>query len=462
VVCDATGGRGAAWTTSNVIVFAPDAAGPLYRVAAGGGTPAPITTLDASKKEYGHRFPTFLRDGDRFLYAAVPSHDGRFDIYAGSLSGGPASRTFIGSMESAPVYAEPGWLLYERQGVLVGQRFDSDALKLTGDPMPMEDEPSMVLDPSVSFTAGRPVSVSATGLLAYFSSPSINSVAEWYDAAGHQVGTLDIPRGHYENVVISPDGTHAVMVKSTSPSESALWLIDLNLGSAVPLSSGPGRNDSPVWSPDSSRVAFSADREGAANVYVKTVGDAAPERPLYRSEVIFKNPAAWSPDGAWLALTELDPFTAQNIWLVPATGGAAKPFYAGPTRDNAGPISPDGRWIAYVSDQTGRYELYVQSFPSPGHAVQLSRGGAVLMWWSRDSRQMVYLDDAMRSLWRVDVAAGGSLSAGTPVKLSTLPGNIVWMSATPDLQKFLALAPERIGVGSITVVQNWRAALDKK
>src|SRR4029079_18302976 len=119
------------------------------------------------------------------------------------------------------------------------------SLKTRGDATPMPDQPSMVLDPTVSYTAGRPVSVSTTGMLAYFSSPSINTVAEWYDAAGHQIGTLEIPAGHYEHVDISPDGTRAIFVKSTSPSESALWLVDLSNGSGVPVTSAPGRNDSP-------------------------------------------------------------------------------------------------------------------------------------------------------------------------------------------------------------------------
>jgi Tol biopolymer transport system component len=462
VLCDAPGGRGAAWNAANVIVFAPDASGPLYRISANGGSPTPVTSLDTAKKEYAHRFPTFLPDGDHFVYASLPGRNGQFEIYAGSLSGGTASRTRIGAMESAPVYADPGSLLYSRQGVLVAQAFDPASLKLTGDPIQMDDEPSMVLDPAISFTSGRPVSVSATGALAYYSSPSVNTSAEWYDAEGRPLGPIDIPQGHYEHVTISPDGSHAVFVKSISPSESSLWLVDLNRGSAVPLSSGKGRNDSPVWSPDGTRVAVAADRDGPQNIYVKTVGDAAPEQPLFESAILFKIPASWSPDGEWISINQVDPSTAQNIWLLPAAGGALKLFYAGPIRDNPGPISPDGRWITYVSDETGRFQLYVQSFPTPGHRVQVSQSGAINMWWTPDSRQLLYLGDDMRTLWRVAVTpAGAVLSIGTPVKTGVLPPNIAWVSAMPDRQKFLALAPERTGTPSMTVVQNWRAALNR-
>jgi serine/threonine protein kinase/Tol biopolymer transport system component len=462
IVCDAPFGRGGAWSASNVIVFAPDAAGPLFRVPATGGTPTPVTSLDSAKKENGHRFPAFLPDGDHFVYAVLPGHDGRFEIYAGSVSGSARARTHIGSMESAPVYAAPGWLLYARQGVLAAQGFDAASLSVRGDPISLDDEPSAIMDPAISFTAGRPTSVSDTGSLAYYSAPSTNTVPGWYDALGRQLGTLDLPAGHYDHVEISPDGTHAAFVRSVSPSESALWLVDLVRGSAVPLSSGKGRNDSPIWSPDGTRVVFTSDREGPQNLFVKTVGDATPEQPLYRSDVLFKNPSGWTPDGSTIVITEIDPLTSQNIWTIPSGGGAAKMFFAGPTRDIGGPVSPDGKWILYLSDQTGRMELYVQSFTSPGRQMQVSQGGAITMWWTRDSRQIFYLGGDLRTLWRGDVVpAGAGITVGAPVRLGVLPPNVVWVSAMPDRQKFLALTPERTGTPSMTVVENWRVALTR-
>ena len=292
--------------------------------------PRRSTKLDPARKEYGHRFPTLLPDGQHFLYAALPGKNGQFDIFAGSLSDN--SRTFIGSMEAAPVYADPGWLLWARQGVLTAQPFDASSLKLTGDPVALGDEPSMVLDPATSWTAGRSTSISQSGSLAYFSAPSLNTTAEWYDASGRRTGTLDIPAGHYETVTISPDGTHAVLVRSTSPSESALWFVDLTRASASPLTTGRGRNDSPVWSPDGTRIVFAADRDGAQNVFVKNVGDGSPEQPLFRSDVPFKNPSAWSPDGRWIVMTE--PRSGHRPeHLAPALNGWARtPALPGRTR----------------------------------------------------------------------------------------------------------------------------------
>ena len=461
VLADAPGPRGGTWSTSGVIVYAPDASGPLYRIPATGGTPEPVTTLDAERKEYGHRFPTFLPDGDHFLYAALPGRSGKFDIFVGSLR--DSSRTFIGSLDASPVYAEPGWLLYARQGVLAAQPFDARTLAIAGDPVPLGDEPTSILESTISYTAGWSTAASRAGSLAYFSSPSLNTVATWFDLNGQSAGTLNIPPGHYESVVISPDGSQAILVRSTSPSESDLWLLDLERGGASPLSSGRGRNDSPVWSPDGTRVAFSADRDGPADVFVKTVGDAAPEQPLFRSDVLFKNPTAWSPDGRWLTVTQLDPETAQNIWLLPAAGeGDLQALVRSPARDVGGPISPDGRWMAYGSDVTGRYELYVQPFPTPGRAIQVSQQGASFFWWTRDGRRVLFVDADLQGLWRVDVEPGEVLRVGTPVRLATLPAGILSIAATADRQRLLAISPERIGIGSVTVVQNWRAALAQK
>jgi len=459
-LADAPGARGAAWGPSNTIIYAPDFGGPLYRISASGGTPAPVTVLDPARKEVGHRFPAFLPDGEHFLFAALPGKAGKFDIFAGSIAND--SRTFIGSMESAPVYAEPGWLLFARQGVLVAQPFDARSRTLTGDPVPLEDEPSSILDPATSFTAGRATSVSNTGSLAYFSSPSVNTTATWYNTNGQSTGTLDLPAGHYETAVISPDGTRAIFVRSTSPSESTLWLVDLARGGATPFSTGRGRNDTPVWSPDGKRVAFAADRDGPQQIYVKTVDDGAPEQPLSRTEVPFKGPSSWSPDNQWVVITQLDPETAQNIWLLPSSGGEMKPFVRGSGRDNGGPVSPDGRWMAYASDETGRFELYLQSFPEPGRRIQVSQQGASLGWWASDGRQLSFLGADLHTLWRVDVEPGAAARVSIPRQIAKFPPSIVWMDAMPDRQRFLAIAPERTGIGSVTVVQHWLASLDKR
>jgi Tol biopolymer transport system component len=461
VICDVSAGRGAVWTPSDMILFARDVGGPLYTIPAAGGTAAAVTTLDASRKESSHRFPTLLPDGDHFLYAALPARDGKFEIYAASLSA--PGRTLIGSFDSAVSYADPGWLLYLRNGVLVAHPFDTATRTLAGSPVPLDDEPGHILDPQTAYTAARPTVPAANGSLAYYAAPSKNAVAQWYDINGKAGAMIDLPAGHFDGVKISPDGRHAVLVRSASAAESALWLADLTNGGASPLAALPGRNDSPVWSPDGADVAFTANGSGVSDVFVKHVGDSSPPRALYHSDVLFKNPSAWSPDGRWIAMAQIDPGTAQNIWLLPASGGSLTPYFSSPRRDIAMQVSPDNRWLAYISDETGRFQLYVQSFPVPGQLVQVSSAsiGAYAAWWSHDGMQLLFLGADRATLWRVPVRSDAAFTAGAPVLVARLPQDTIAGDVAPDGQRFLVLLPERSGTGSITVVQNWPSAVTK-
>jgi Tol biopolymer transport system component len=457
-LADAPGGRGGTWS-GETIVYAPDAMGPLYKVSTSGGAPAPATTLDANAQERGHRFPSFLPDGEHFLYAVVPGKNGHFNIFAGSLR--DDSKTLIGTFESAPVYAEPGYLLYTRQGVLMAAPFDTRALKVTGNAVALPDEPASILEPAISWTAGHTVSVANTGALAYYSAASQRTVATWYDSAGVPTGTLPLPPAHYDTIAISPDGTRGVVVKSLSPSESSLWLVDLARGGATPLSSGPGRNDAAVWSPDGTRVVWTSNRDGVENFYIKSVNDAAPEQLLYSSPTLFKSPVSWSPDGKWIIAIQLDPVTAQNVWRIDPNGREpAATVVQNPGRDIAGHVSPDSNWITFAADDSGRYELYVQGFPEAGRRTQVSSdGGGLISWWTPDGRQIVFLGNDLRSLWRVDVTPGaGSLSVGTPRMFARLPNDVVNVAAMPDRRRFIAIAPETSGTGSITIVQHWRVS----
>jgi dipeptidyl aminopeptidase/acylaminoacyl peptidase len=304
--------------------------------------------------------------------------------------------------------------------------------------------------------------VSSAGTIAYYSSPPTNTTATWIDVTGRIAGTLSLPDGQYTDLSISPDGTRAVLVRSRSASESSLWLADLAHGGASPLSSGRGRNDNPVWSPDSSRIVFASDREGPFDFYVKTVSDPAEEKLFYKSPVLFKNPDSWSKDGKWIVYTSLDTGTAQNIWLLPSSGSPTPvPYVRGPLRDFLGTPSPDGRILAYVSDETGRFELYTQAFPEARGKQQISTDGGFAHWWSSDSRDLYYVG-AGSSLWRGRMETGGSGRLMPPERLATLPPNILRIDAMPNRQRYLALVNDRVGTGSVTVVQNWRAGLEKK
>ena len=453
-ICNIRSARGATWNADDLILFG-EYGGPLLKVRASGGEPEPVTKLDASRKQSSHRFPTFLPDGRHFLYSALPAKNGKFDIFVGSLDGGDP--IFLDAMETTPVYAHPGWLVFTRRGVLFALRFDPTTFATSGEPVSLGDEPTFVLDPALWYTATRAASVTADGTLVYFSAPSVNMAARWIDAKGTVTGTLDVPPAQYSDLSLSPDGSKAILVRSVSVTESSLWIADVTRGNSWQLSAGAGRNDAPVWSPDSSRVVFASDRDGPQDLFMKSVHDSSPEQSFYRSDVLFKNADAWSADDKWIVLRSDDPKTQQDIWLLPAAGkAAATPFVVGPYRDHWGRPSPDSKWIAYVSEDSGRGELWVQPFPTPGKRTQVSSTGALMSWWAKDGRQLHFVSGDLSSLWAVDVTPGEPIGIGTPRRLATLPPHIITIDAMPDRQKFLVLVPEHSGAGSITIVRNWQ------
>jgi Tol biopolymer transport system component len=204
---------------------------------------------------------------------------------------------------------------------------------------------------------------------------------------------------------------------------------------------------------------FASDRDGPQDLFVKSVNDPSPEQVFYRSDVLFKNADAWSADGEWIVLRSDAAKTQQDIWLLPAAGkAAATPFVIGPYRDHWGRPSPDSKWIAYVSEDSGRGELWVQPFPRPGTRTQVSSTSALMSWWTKDGRQLYFVSADLSSLWVVDVTPGasGTIGIGTPRRLATLPPGVITIDAMPDRQKFLALVPEHTGAGSITIVRNWQ------
>ncbi len=485
-IADAPFGRGGTWSQSNVIVFAGDSSGTLSRVSANGGEVTRITTLDSGRREAGHRFPVFLPDNDHFLYAALPGHDGKFNIFASSLSD-PKSVSLVGAMATAPVYApstgsgqapstssgpapstdsgHTGWLLYGRQGVLVAQPFDATALRTTGEAVPLADEPSTIVDSSISYTAGHLVSVSSGGALAYYSGAVSRTKAVWLDSSGAVTGSVPVRPGYYSVLRLSPDGTQAVLVRQASAAESTLWLLDVARGNTSLISTGEGRNEAPVWSPDGTRILFSSDRRGPLDFYIKSLTDASPERLFYQSDVLFKAPTGWSRDGT-IIFQQILPGSAYDLFSMPSTGNAAPALAAGGRlREVSGVVSPDGRWLAYLAEDTGRVELYVQAFPRAVRRIQVSPNGAARLWWTSDTRQLLYATSDMRELWRVDIApAADGLRAGTPVRLGSLPPGIVItaIDATPDRKRFLALMPDQVRIPSLTIVQQWQAAIGKR
>ena len=248
-------------------------------------------------------------------------------------------------------------------------------------------------------------------------------------------------------------------MRDDAAAESSLWLTDLTRASHLPLSTGGGRNASPVWSPDGKRIMFASDRGGPRAFYEKTVEDSSPERKVREFDDRSAEPRAWSNDGTWIFFSRVDPGTRWNIYRVAPSGSAAPvPIVNGPAIEVGARPSPNGRWLAYFSDETGRLDLFVRPAASPSPKLQVSTGGVQLGWWMPDGRQLLYLKRD-KTLWRVAVdldAAPPRIAA--PQRLGTFPANLVTMDLASD-GRLLALVPERTGLGAITVVQSWQAAL---
>ena len=458
-ICDAADGRGGAWSSSGVIVFAPASTGPLMRVPASGGKPEPVTELDAARNESGHRFPAFLPDGDHFLYAAVPPRAEGFDILIGSLAG--SSRERLLSAQSAPVFSPPGYLLYVRKGGLVAHPFDPGRRTLRGEPISVADAPGTIGD---FYMAGAAVSSSSTGVLAYVVDlPQKTNLVE-LDQTGHQVGAIDIPKSRYDYLSLARDRRRAALVRWVSPIETDLWVVDLALGGASRLTGSEVLTQTVAWSPDGERIAYSSARAGPRDIYLKSVAGSGSDETVHQSAVLAKDPFSWSPDGRFLVYQEIRPETKWDVWVLPMAGDRKPvPYLRTPANEQSGVISPDGRWMAYLSDETGRGELYVQAFPVPGRKYRVTSDGASKAWWRNDSKQLLIANIGNTEILLADVHAAAEFAADRPRPAGRLPKGVKDVDATPDLKRLLALVNEDSGAKrSVAVVENWTAALSRQ
>ncbi len=457
VICNAPDGRGGTWSKDGVIVFAPVAAGGLMRVSADGGEPVEVMPIDPGRQETALRFPRFLPDGKHYTFVSLPPRKGNHDVYLGTL--GSTKRESLFGSAVAPVYAEPGYLILARNGRLLAQRFDAKALKPIGEPASLGEAPPP------SATVGAPaVSVSDNGILAHAAAGLPNTQLVWLDRAGKPQGTIELPPGRYLTPAISPDDQRMIVSRQSSPSEMDLWMVDISRAVATrfTFTSAP-RTDRAVWSPDGKWVAFNSNRSGPQDIYRKLAGGAGDEEPLLVSAAPFKILDQWSPDGRYLLFEQPDAVTGWDVWLLPVEGERKPtPILKSRFNEGIGLISPDGHWLSYISDESGRSEVYVQSFPSPGSKYQVTTSGSLYSWWSKNGKEMLIsgLDGTILS---VDVQTGASFKAGAPRVLFKPRQDTLWMAPTSDLQRFIQVVPVGAAApNSITVVVNWMAGLEKK
>jgi Tol biopolymer transport system component len=456
-------GVGGAWGPGGDILFAPPA-GPIYRLSASGGKAVPVTKLDETRHETGHRYPFFLPDGKHFLFTALnlagSPQDEANRLYVGSVDGTPSRAVMPLSTNAA--YSK-GYLLFMRGGVssgsLLAQAFDPKSFEIRGEPQVVAEAVSA----NIGYYNFASFAVSANGVLVY-DSTLLSTRLEWLDRAGRPVGRFG-ETGRFGFPRISPDGAQiAFTLYDTGINKDQIWIGDVARGTQTRLTAGPGENSVPTWSPDGSRIAFSSDRKHQDDLYVKPSSGSSGDEAL-SDEAGQKTPEDWSRDGRFLLFFDRPAFGLRNprLSVLPVTG-ERKPFVLyGPVANLTAfaRFSPDGHWVTFTTDESGRKEVCAISFPDGKWKVQISGAGGESPKWRADGREVFFAGPG-RKLMAVDVQPGENLKLGAPRPLFDLPGGTQGWDVTPDGQRFLVNVPV-VGSNSVplSLVVNWTAGLKK-
>jgi Tol biopolymer transport system component len=469
-LCDAPAARGGTWGADGTILFTPSVENPLYRVSEAGGTPVPATKLDDWRHERSHRWPYFLPDGQSFVFFARGDQTG---VYAGSLHS--QEKKFLLATDSNAAYAPPGYLLFWRDGSLMAQPFDARRVELAGRAVPIADH--------VVFSAGQSLSVfsvSQNGVLALQTGEVSGSQLTWFDRTGKQLGVISGDRSLVVGPRLSPDGRKlAVTILDSMYARSDVWIYDLSRGVRTRFTFETTRARDPVWSPDGSQLAFSADRQGHLNIYAKSSSGAGSDVTLLE-EASIKYPTSWSPDGRFLAytrqhatnytaaphLTNVEAVSKFQIWILPQFGDRKPfPFLPSSYTELSPEFSPDGRWIAYLSDESGNFQIYVAAFPGAETKLQVSSSGGISAAWRADGKELFYLDLSGRMMAVEVKAIGGKLELGTPRSLfqtyASSPGARPF-DVSHNADRFVITTTGDVNPSPFTLVVNLDAELNKK
>jgi serine/threonine protein kinase len=454
ILADTGSGRGAAWSADGVILFAPTTGSPLMRIPATGGTPVAVTKLDGTKQT-SHRFPQFLPDSRKFLFYAQGTEDSA-GVYLGSLDTGEAQR--LTPSDTAGFYVPPGWLLYVQQGALVARRFDASRGELSGEPVTVAD--AVAVD-GINIAA---LSVSVTGLITYRSGRAGRRQLTWLDRSGKILGTLgSSDEAGLSGPELSPDGRR-VAVDRTVQGNTDIWIIDA--ARTTRLTFDAAVDHWPIWSSDGRHIIFDSARGagGIHNIYQKA-SDGAGNDELLFEDMYGKGVLDSSMDGRFVIFIADGALTARDVWLLPRDGDrTARTFLNGNFMESGAQFSPNGRWVAYQSNESGRFEIYVRPFPGPGGQWQVSASGGTGVRWRRDGKELYYLSLENRLMAAPITTRGSTLESGTPVSLFQMRvagGAAGTISLRPQYDvavdgRFLVnMMVEDSALSPITLLLNW-------
>ncbi len=445
---------GASWSSQGIIVYAPLLSLPLQQLSDAGGAPQPLIPL--GKGEASQLWPQFLPGGQAVVFVAgnspADAHVAVQAIATGKRLNLPGG--------TQPRYAASGHLLYTQGGTLMAVPFDPQRLEMKGTPVPVVEGVAY----SVSYSSSQ-YSISDVGSLVYVSGGSQANLRRmvWVSRNGAEQPLPAPPQG-YEYVSLSPDGRRAAVEL-----ENQIWLYDLARDTLTRFTFEGSSNTSPEWTPDGKRIAFKSNKEGGTVNLYRQLADGSGGLERLSTDQYAQVPRSWSPDGQFLAFHENNPKTQKDIWVLRMSDRKSLPFLVTPFNEGGPTFSPDGRWMAYVSNESGRPEVYVQPFPGPGGKWQISTEGGTEPAWNHNGRELFYRSG--NKMMALDVATQPSFSPGKPHMLfegqyfrSDWPLIGTAYDVSPNGQRFLMVKPteQASSATQINVVLNWFEELKQK
>ncbi|MDP9362161.1 MAG: protein kinase, partial [Acidobacteriota bacterium] len=464
ILADATTGRGGAWNRDGVVLFVPSTGDAIMRVSATGGPVTAVTHLDEARGEFSHRWPRFLPDGRRFLYSSlagsVASSSGMNGsrICVASLDGTEPSRAIVTANSNA-AYVKPGFLLYVREGSLRAQRFDIASGGVSGEPVPIVEQ--------IQYnTAAGVANYSATdaGLLSFVAGAgAAKSQLTWFDRAGKPTGTIGAPANLWDPR-LSHDGKRVALSVGDVHGAGDLWTYDVGRPLQARFTFDPADDIAPVWSHDDAYVIFTSYR-GPGNIFRKVSAGSGSDDAVVTSK-LRKVMEDSSPDGDTILYAQSSPRTRWDLIAYSLAEKKAVPFAATEFNEVGGQFSPDGHWVAYVSDESGRNEVYVARFPASAGKWQVSNGGGIMPRWAHSGSEIVYFTGG--TLMAARIHLGDTVEIEMPhqlftVRLRYFPGIVrTQYDVAPDDQRFLInVTSEEQAQTPVTLYQNWIAKMAK-
>jgi Tol biopolymer transport system component len=458
-ICDAPNGRGGSWNREGKIIFTPNGEmGVLLQaVSASGGVPEPISMVDPKLEGAGHRWPVFLPDGKHYLFMTfnIRMQFAKSGIYVGELGSG--NKKFLLNAEANAAYAEPGYLLFYRDGTLFAQHFDPNRLELFGEPQTILAGVENL--PRLGFAAYA--ASSGQALVAQTGTGASLSRMEWFDRKGTEIGAVG-KQDVYANLSLSPDGKMVATDRTDETNQNTdVWVYNLQGDGMKRMTFDPAIDATPVWSPDGKQLVFASGRNQAFDLYLRNADGTQEEKPIEQEAERDKYPTAWSPDGKHILYQH-----AAEVWSLSFPELKHQLYLKSSASVKNAQFSPDGKWVAYNSNESGRWEVFVTSFPDAKGKWQISTGGGRQPRWRGDGKELFYLTPDAKMM-AAPVTSGANFEAGAPVTLfQANPRELVATSeiavydVSKDGQRFLINTQVNTDAARpMSVILNWNTGM---